>query len=310
VTQPCESHEPAWPAYDMTHQLRFGLFLRAESPWTSTLKRCRKAEALGFDSVWTGDTMYDPFRPGKGLLDCWTVITAWAAATSRIRIGTLISNIIFRTPALLARQAASVDHISAGRLELGIGAGMFPTDHTMNGIRLWSPRERSERLAETIEIVDRLLRGEPKPYSGRYYSFSEAVMAVLPVQQPRPPLTIAASHRRSIAVAAIFADSWNTFGGLDLTAEQHFEYAAQRARILDECCAQVGRDPQAVRRSILVYSPLDPWESIEAFRSIVGRYRTLGFSEFILYWPHDHQMRILERAATEVIPALRERRKR
>jgi alkanesulfonate monooxygenase SsuD/methylene tetrahydromethanopterin reductase-like flavin-dependent oxidoreductase (luciferase family) len=291
----------------VTHDLRFGLFVRPQTPWASTLERCRKAEVLGFDSVWTGDTMYDPFRPDMGFLDCWNVITAWSAATSRIRIGTLISNIIYRTPALLARQAASVDHISAGRLELGIGGGMFPTDHAMNGTPVWSPRERLERLVETIEIVDRLLRGETMEYSGRYYSFSEAVMAVLPVQQPRPPLTIAASHRGSIALAANFADSWNTFGGLGLTAEQHFEYAARRVRILDECCAHVGRDPEGVRRSILVYSPLDPWESIDAFRSIVGRYQALGFSEFILYWPRDDQLQILEQAAREVMPALRER---
>jgi alkanesulfonate monooxygenase SsuD/methylene tetrahydromethanopterin reductase-like flavin-dependent oxidoreductase (luciferase family) len=254
--------------------------------------------------------MYDPFRPDTGLLDCWTVITAWATTTSRIRIGTLISNIIYRTPALLARQAASVDHISAGRLELGIGAGMFATDHAMNGVPVWSPQERVARLAETIEIVDLLLRGESAPYSGRYYSFREAVMAVLPLQQPRPPLTIAASNRGSIAVAANFADSWNTFGGLGLTAGQHFEYAAQRARILDECCKQVGRDPEAIRRSILVYSPLDPWESIEAFRSIIDRYEALGFSEFILYWPRDDQLPILERVAREVMPALREQPQR
>lgn len=254
--------------------------------------------------------MYDPFRPDQSLLDCWTAITAWAAATSRIRIGTLISNIIFRTPALLARQAASVDHISGGRLELGIGAGMFPSDHTMNGIRVWSSRERSERLAETVEVVDRLLRGETRAYAGRYYSVSEAVMAVLPVQQPRPPLTIAASGRRSITVAANFADSWNTFGGLNLTPEQHFEYAAKRARVLDECCAQVGRDPEEVRRSILIFTPLDPWESIGAFRHVISRYQALGFSEFILYWPRDHQLRILEQAATEVMPALRERPRR
>jgi alkanesulfonate monooxygenase SsuD/methylene tetrahydromethanopterin reductase-like flavin-dependent oxidoreductase (luciferase family) len=291
----------------MTHQLRFGLFVRPETPWASILKRCRRAEALGFDSVWTGDTMYDPFRTDTGLLDCWTVVTAWATATRRIRIGTLISNIIFRTPALLARQAASLDHISAGRLELGVGTGMFPTDHAMNGVPVWSPQERVERLAETVEIVDRLLRGDPRPYSGRFYSLNEAVMAVLPVQEPRPPLTIAASHRRSIAVAANFADSWNTFGALDLTPKEHFEYAARRARILDACCTQVGRDPGAVRRSILVYSPLDPWESIEAFLSIVGRYQSLGFSEFIFYWPRDDQLRVLEQAASEVMPELRER---
>jgi alkanesulfonate monooxygenase SsuD/methylene tetrahydromethanopterin reductase-like flavin-dependent oxidoreductase (luciferase family) len=290
----------------MTHELRFGLFVRPETPWASTLTRCLEAEALGFDSVWTGDTMYDPFEPEHGLLDCWTVITGWAAATSRIRIGTLISNIIFRTPALLARQAASVDAISSGRLELGIGAGMFTSDHAMNGVPEWSTRERCERLAETVEIVDRLLRGERRPYSGRYYSFSEAVMAVLPVQQPRPPLTIAASKRRSIAVAAQFADSWNTFGGLDLTAEQHYEYAAQRARILDKCCEEVGRDPSGVRRSILVYAPLDPWESVDAFRSVVARFRTLGFSEFILYWPRNDQLSVLEQVASDVMPALRE----
>jgi alkanesulfonate monooxygenase SsuD/methylene tetrahydromethanopterin reductase-like flavin-dependent oxidoreductase (luciferase family) len=294
----------------MTHPPRFGLFVRPESPWPSILRRGQKAEALGFDSLWTGDTMYDPFRPDTGLLDCWTVIAAWAAATGRIRIGSLISNIIFRSPALLARQAASVDQISGGRLELGIGAGMFPTDHAMNGIPVWGPRERRERLAETIEIVDRLLQGRLEPYSGRYYSFSEAVMAVLPLQQPRPPLTIAASHRRSIALAARYADSWNTFGGLGLTVDEHFEYAARRARILDECCAQVGRDPEAIRRSILVYSPLDPWESVGAFRSIVGRFQALGFSEFILYWPRDHQMRILDQVAREVLPALRERPER
>jgi alkanesulfonate monooxygenase SsuD/methylene tetrahydromethanopterin reductase-like flavin-dependent oxidoreductase (luciferase family) len=291
----------------MTARLRFGVFLRAESPWEMTLQRCRRAEALGFDSVWTGDFMYDPFRPEQSLLDCWTAVTAWASATSRIRIGTLISNIIFRTPALLARQAASVDHVSAGRLELGIGTGMFRSDHAMNGIPVWGPRERSERFAEAVEIVDRLLRGDTKPYSGHYYALSDAVMAVLPVQRPRPPLTIAASNRRAIAVAATFADSWNTFGGLGLTPERHFEHAVRRTRLLDECCAEVGRDPGVVRRSILVYSPLDPWESIDAFRGIVDRYETLGFSEFILYWPRKDQVRIFEEAAMSVIPALRAR---
>lgn len=109
-------------------------------------------EEAGFDLLMTGDHMRHPFDANFELLDGWTVLAAWGVLTSRVRLAMLVSNVIYRNPALLARQAVAVDHISAGRLDLGIGSGIFGTDHAMAGVRPWSGDERLERTEEVVEM--------------------------------------------------------------------------------------------------------------------------------------------------------------
>lgn len=183
------------------------------------VRRAEVVEAAGFDTLMTGDHLRHPFDAAAEFLDGWTVLAGWAAVTTRVRLAMLVSNAIYRQPALLAKQAIAVDHISGGRLDLGIGSGIFETDHAMAGVPPWTLDERIGRTDELIEVVDRLLRGQTEDWNGRWYSVTQAAVAPPPIQQPRPPIVVGANHRRMIRVAARRADVWNTWGGYGIDEE-------------------------------------------------------------------------------------------
>ncbi len=292
----------------MTEQVRFGIYPALHNlPWPTMVERWKFVEAAGFDSAWVGDHLYNPFRPQEPFFDGWSLLAGLATQTTRIRLGTLVTNIIFRHPTLIAKQALTLDHISSGRLELGIGAGVFPSDHAAMGTEVWTPAERVGRFREVVEIVDRLLRREGTDYHGRYYQVEGMTMEPGPVQRPRPPLTLAANGRSMIKIAAAYADSWSTWGGFGLTAEELFARTQERIKWLDEFCAQAGRNSREMVRSFLVYRPLDPWVSSVAFSDIIGRYQDIGFNEFILYWPREGEPRgNFERIVTETLPEVRD----
>lgn len=289
-------------------EIRFGIIPSLHNiPWEEIVRRWQHVEELGFDSAWVGDHLYNPFRSTDPFLDGWSLLAGLATQTSRIRIGTLVSNIIFRNPTLLAKQALTVDHISNGRLELGIGAGVFPSDHAGVGIEPWSARERVERFREVVEIVDGLLRRAISGYQGRYYRIEGVTMEPGPIQRPRPPLTLAAHGPKMLKIAAKHADTWKSWGGFGVTdAEVFLEETRKRNLMLDEYCTELGREPSDIRRSMLVYRPLDPWASVDAFHDLVGRYREIGISEFILYWPREGEsMGQFEHIASEIMPLVR-----
>ena len=148
-------------------------------------------ETTGFDSAFLADHFANPFGR-TDWLECWTLLAALANATQRIRIGNLISSPIYRHPAVIAQHALTVDHISGGRLEVGLGAGGSPFDHSMTGVPMWSLRERVDRLGEFVTVVDQMLRQEVTTYKGEYYEVAEALMLSKPLQQPRPRLLVAA----------------------------------------------------------------------------------------------------------------------
>src|SRR5262249_25823226 len=228
--------------------------------------------------------------------------------TDRIRIGTLVSSLTLRQPALLARQAITVDHLSRGRLELGIGAGGVPLDHSMTGVEMWSRAERTARFREAVVLVDRLLRSRVVSFDGRYYRTRDALMQPGPVQQPRPPLTVGALGPTMMRIAARYADRWNTFGGRHVSATAAFEDTRARVARFNAFCRELGRDPGTVIRSFLVfpeYVPEDCWASVDAFVDFVGRYAALGIDEFIFDWPPDDRQPLIERVAATVLPALR-----
>ncbi len=272
----------------MNLPLRFGIIQLQNRPWKTLAENCQVVESLGYDSFWVADHFADGHNLEEDWLDGWSVITALAAQTHTIRIGTLVTNIIYRNPAVLAKQALTVDHISQGRLNLGIGATTErDVSHKMTGVEVWTTAERVQRFREFIEIVDHMLCNEITTYQGRYYTITEARMKPPPVQKPRPPLTIAAIGPTTLKVAAKYADTWNTFGGWDLSPQQTLETLRERCDQLEQYCAQIGRDPHTITRSFLVGLTDDrPFASLEAFHDFIGRYHEIGINEFIFYYDY------------------------
>jgi alkanesulfonate monooxygenase SsuD/methylene tetrahydromethanopterin reductase-like flavin-dependent oxidoreductase (luciferase family) len=310
------------------NKIRFGLAVSAQMiPFPAAVEQCRRAEALGYDIIYMGDSFYNGTQPQDPMFDAWTTLAALATQTTTVRLGTMVTNFISRHPTLVARQAHSVDHISGGRLDLGIGAGGTPSDHTMAGVESWSTRERVDRFREATQIVDRMLRNEVSSFEGQYYRTLEAVLRPKSVQQPRPPITIAAHGDRMLRIAAEFADSWNTFAlrpanrstSQPLRAEEAFAEVRRQSTQLDRYCADLNRDPDDIRRSLFVGWDMAeaPNESVDAFHEFLGKYLEIGITEFILMWfPDGYQevmgerMRLfsdemIERIALEAIPAYR-----
>ena len=287
--------------------MRFGILVPQDAPFDVLAERWRRAEELGFDQLWVADHTAD-YRDLNGhWFDGWATLAAMATTTSRIRIGPLVANPILRHPAVLARQAASVDHLSGGRLELGIGTGIAGFDHAAVGSEYWSPRERAARFREYVEVVDSLLTAGPQGYQfrGRHYGTTGPALAPPCPQRPRPPLVVGGQSPTVRRIAAERADCWNTHGPFDRNASEIWEITRQQNAELDELCATHGRDPAVLRRSLLLFGELDAWASPDAFERIVSQFRDAGMHEFVVFWPPDDRLHLLERIATTVIPALR-----
>ena len=285
--------------------MRFGLITFPASG-TEVITDLSLAAEAGFDLLATGDHMRHPRDPGQPLLDGWSVLAAWATLAANVRLSMLVANMIYRHPAVLAKQAVAVDQLSGGRLDLGVGAGVYPTDHAMTGVPAWSPGERVDRLEEFVQAVDAALRGEGA-FEGRYYHFRECALAPGPVQHPRPPIVVGAVGPRLLRLAARRADAWSAFGGIELADEEAFLAAIrQQTATIDRHCATIGRDPRSLRRSLLAFRPLRPWGSRDALSMLVEQVSALGFDEVVLYKPSDHdEQRIFDAVVEERLPALK-----
>ena len=194
----------------------------------SWFRRCRtprgtscyaaSSTASRSDSILPGWPIHfvDWANPTSSWFEMWTHVGAVAAMTSRMRLMTCVAQIPLRDPATLAHQAATVDHISNGRLELGLGVGLTADpSYEMMGIPNWSAKERVARFSEYVEAVDQLLSNDVSSYEGSYYVIKNAVMNPRPVQQPRPPITIAALRPVMLRNAARYADNWNSMSFAD-----------------------------------------------------------------------------------------------
>ena len=273
--------------------MRFGLKVNPGT-WDEATRWAGIAEDAGFDGLWTGDNMRNPRDPAIPVHDGPTLIAAWAATTSRIRVGLLIANVVLRRPTLLAKQAVTLDHISAGRFDLGIGSGVWPTDHGMSGVPMWTARERADRLAEFVAIVDRLLSGNVDDYEGAYYAYRDAAMTPVPVQS-RIPLIVAANAPKALAVAAGHADAWVTFPGA-ATEEDFHQASITRIGMLD----RLSRDRGRLRRILLAYGAIAPWSSRDAFVRLVDRYRRIGFDEIVCYAPKPEERAVFDSVVADL----------
>ena len=201
---------------------RFGLFMsQANKPWTQVRDEFQAADELGFDTAWLVDHLVDTDGPPEHpCLEAWTLLAALAASTTRIRIGVLVTSNTFRHPSILLKEAVTVDHVSDGRLILGLGAGWHEDEHRRYGLPLPPPPERVDRLAEAVEIAVRLQEEPRLTYHGRFYDLEDAAFEPRPVQQPRIPLLIAAHRPRMLRLAARWADQWDTFPELQGAATE------------------------------------------------------------------------------------------
>ena len=294
-------------------EIKFGAVILQDCPFQELSKLWQKFEALGFDSTWIADHFVNYAYPNSPWLDGWTTLAGLANCTSRIRIGTLVTSIPFRHPAVLARQAMTVDHISNGRLEIGIGAGApgsIDPSYTMTGIDDWPTKERTERLKEQVEILDTMLRNQTSSYDGKYYQINEAIMAPGPVQKPRPPLVVAAHMNASLKIAAELADTWVSFGAdFGSPHEKVIEKTQKRMAFIDKYCEKIGRDPRSLRRSLLIFGDEANYAftSEDKFTKIVNRYTSIGINELVFFYPFfaPEQIPMFERIAKDTIPDLR-----
>src|SRR5580700_10827550 len=183
--------------------------------WPDMLAVWKEADDIGiFESGWTFDHFYPIFSDSAGpCLEGWTTLTALAQATRRLRMGTLVTGIHYRHPAVLANMAATLDIVSAGRLELGIGAGWNEEESGAYGIELGTPRERSDRFEEACEVITSLLSRETTTFKGSYYQLTEAWCEPKPVQRPLPICIGGSGEKRTLRTAARFAQHWNFVGG-------------------------------------------------------------------------------------------------
>ena len=214
--------------------------------WETMLEIWQEADDIEvFETAWNWDHLY-PLRgdPHGSSLDGWVTLAALAQATKRIGIGTMVNGMHFRHPAITASMAASLDHISGGRLNLGLGAGWFESEAEANGIELGTIKQRMDRFDEGLEVIVSLLSNEATTFDGDYYQLMEARSEPKPVQRPHPPIVIGGTGRkRTLRAVARWAQMWDA---LRADADEWQELS----EILDEHCAAVGRDPGEITRSV------------------------------------------------------------
>jgi hypothetical protein len=263
-------------------ELTFGIMLGPVPPWTQLVNWAKLIESLGFEKLWLPDHFVNPDDKNMDWMDCWTVLTALATQVEKITLGTLVSSMTLRNPAILAHMALSADHISGGRFEFGVGAAGTPKCHAMTGVERWEPSERSERYKEFIEILNQMLNNEVTTYDGKYYNIHEALMHPKFVSDPHPVFSIAAHGQKALRLAARYGDSWNTLGlHSGGTPKESSDFTRRCYEDLCEYAIEAGRDPKQFGRTILFGWTSDgPFRSMEAFYDTIGRYVEAGINDF------------------------------
>jgi alkanesulfonate monooxygenase SsuD/methylene tetrahydromethanopterin reductase-like flavin-dependent oxidoreductase (luciferase family) len=252
----------------------------------------QRTEQLGFHAGYTYDHLsWRSFRDGPWF-GAVPTLTAAAAVTDRLRLGTLVTSPNFRHPVPYAKELISLDDISGGRLTLGVGAGGSGVDATVLGQDPWTPRERADRFAEFVQLLDRLLTADSVSYEGDFYSAHEARNIPGCVQRPRLPFTVAATGPRGLRLAAQYGQAWVTTGDPKLyengTPEQSIQAIRGQVDKLADACAEIKRDAAGLDKILLAGFTPDrgrPLESLDAFVDFAGRHQELGFTEIVVHWP-------------------------
>ena len=259
----------------MTHPLRFGIKLSGQDTTIEDLRAIwRIADDGGFDHVWDFDHLASigDGGPDRPIYEGWTLQAAMAEATKRVRIGCLVTGNTYRNPALLAKTAVTVDHLSSGRLEFGIGAAWAEIEHQMYGFE--GLDHRVGRLSESLRIIKSLWTEERTNFDGRYYRMKDAIGNPKPLQKPHPPIWIGASGETTMRLVARYADVWNIAGGDDPAR------VGELTEKLEAACAETGRNARDIRRSIQF-----GWDGSSRAQLVerAGAYLEKGITEQVVY---------------------------
>ncbi|HET6810740.1 MAG TPA: TIGR03560 family F420-dependent LLM class oxidoreductase [Acidimicrobiales bacterium] len=273
--------------------MRFGLDVAQQRmPWDEVVSRVRLAEDLGFDGAWGFDHFQPMYGEGPGeAFEGMTTLAALAGATTRIRLGLLVTGVTYRHPSVLASQALTIDHASHGRLELSLGAAWFDQEHTELGIDFPPTSVRFDLLEDALEIVTRLFTGDTVSYEGRVVSLRRARLGPLPVQRPHPPIWIGGNGpRRTLPLVARYADVWHAWGTPNSLRELNGR--------LDELAEKAGRNPASIMRAGSL-----SLDDLDAARRHAAKWRDAGYGYLVCGWPEAGRAQV-ERFAAEVVPEL------
>jgi F420-dependent oxidoreductase-like protein len=270
------------------------------APQHTTYEAIRKvwkeADAISvIEHAW----LFDHFAPihsdvNGPCLEGWTLLTALAAQTKRLRIGLMVTGNTYRHPAVLANMAATVDIISTGRLDLGMGAGWNEYEHHSMGIPLYAPGERIRRLGEACALIKQLFTQDVTSFKGRYYQLEEARCEPKPIQKPHPPLLIGGGGEQlTLRIVAEHADIWN-YPNPRGTAEE----LKHKVAVLERHCADVGRDPASIRLSV---QPMVNYDDLEETTETVKRFVDAGATHVVLNLRPPYPDGIVHQLADEVI---------
>ncbi len=244
--------------------------------------------------------LFDHFMPIGGdisgpCLEGWTLLAAYAAVTKRIRIGLMVTGNTYRHPAVLAKTAATVDVISGGRLDFGIGAGWNETEHSSFGIPLYKPGERIRRMGEACEVIRRMWTETAPTFEGKYYQIKDAYCEPKPIQKPYPPFVIGGGGEQlTLRMVAKYADIWNMAGGPP-------EMFIQKCAILDQHCAEIGRDPSTITRSIQVRINLS---DLDSARDVIRGYIEAGATHIVVVLIPPYTEGIVQKIAHTIVEPL------
>jgi alkanesulfonate monooxygenase SsuD/methylene tetrahydromethanopterin reductase-like flavin-dependent oxidoreductase (luciferase family) len=294
--------------------------------YADVLHRAQRCEELGIRSLWLYDHLYGPGMPAVPSLEAWTLATALLSRTERLRIGHMVLCNQFRHPAVLAKMATTLDQISGGRLELGIGSGSIEDEHTRLGLPWGSFRERSERLGETLEILTMAFADERIDFAGTHFTVQDMPIVPGVVQRPRPPIIVGGvGEKFTLPLVARYADVWNvpTYALGDLE---------RKLDVLQACCAEIGRDFDDITLSVEAVMALAPDEAAlpavtalaekrfggpgfglrdggligtsDAIIARIQEFEALGFRQIVLFTHDRASDQTLELLASKVLPAL------
>ncbi|MGW0771723.1 LLM class flavin-dependent oxidoreductase [Streptomyces sp. NPDC002676] len=271
-------------------------------------RRWRHAEELGFHAAYTYDHLSWRSLRDRAWFGAVPTLAAAAAVTRSIRLGTLVASPNFRHPVPFAKELMSLDDLSDGRITLGVGAGADGFDATVMGRATWSPRERTARFEEFLELLDRLLRVPAVSHDGAFYRAHEAYNLPGCRQSPRLPFAVAATGPRGMKLAARYGQAWVTLGDPRLPDgnEQQFHATiAGQVENLEKALAEQGRTTQDIERILLTgFTSGRPLQSVDAFVDFAGRYAELGFTEIVVHWPVEDSVfeadeKVFERIASD-----------
>ena len=298
--------------------MRFSFWPQPTQSFDTMKSLAEHVEKTGWDGLWLADHFMpnaeDTTAPWP---EAWTTLSALAAVIPRIRIGTLVSGNTYRHPAILAKMAATVDHISGGRVVLGLGSGWQENEHEKYGIPFYTVNSRLRRLDEACQVINRLFLEESVDFEGEFYQLKDAPLVPKPVQSKLPLMIGGGGEKVTLKITAKHADEWNVWGTV--------ETLINKMKILDRHCDDIGRDPSQIQRSAVALMFLTDDEkfakkmssteggqatiagNVNQVQDIVGAYKEAGVDELIVpdFTMRDDKLEILDKLINEVAPVTR-----